>query len=112
MWSFRCVCGISGFAMTAPTDSTDPDVVWVRLPRADWRQIVSDIENMCGTSASEIEILQSAAVSEDPAAAERARIADAIEALPHEDQSDCCHGRVLDLLRAGLVEHPVEDGTE
>jgi hypothetical protein len=32
--------------------------VTIRLPLADWLQIVSDIESMCGTSADEIEILQ------------------------------------------------------
>jgi len=36
---------------------TEPMVI-VRLPLASWNQIVSDIENMCGTSAENIEILQ------------------------------------------------------
>jgi hypothetical protein len=33
-------------------------MVTIRLPLANWNQIVSDIENMCGTSAENIEILQ------------------------------------------------------
>lgn len=33
-------------------------MVTVRLPLSSWNQIVSDIENMCGTSAENIEILQ------------------------------------------------------
>jgi hypothetical protein len=32
--------------------------VTIRMPLGDWNQIVSDIENMCGTSAENIEILQ------------------------------------------------------
>lgn len=41
--------------------------VTIRLPMADWDQIVSDIENMCGTGADQIEILSSVEVIEvDP----------------------------------------------
>lgn len=40
-------------------------MVTVRLPRSHWSQIVSDIENMCGTDSSEIEILSQAQVVED-----------------------------------------------
>jgi hypothetical protein len=36
----------------------DSELITVVIPRADWNQIVSDIENMCGCSESEIEILQ------------------------------------------------------
>lgn len=34
--------------------------ILMTIPREDWRQIVSDVENMCGKPADEIEILQSA----------------------------------------------------
>lgn len=37
-------------------------MVTVRLPLASWNQIVDDIENMCGTSAENIEILQDAEI--------------------------------------------------
>lgn len=37
-------------------------MVTVRLPLSSWNQIVSDIENMCGTSAEHIEILQEAEI--------------------------------------------------
>lgn len=33
-------------------------LITIRLPESHWRQIVSDIENMCGTSEEDIEILQ------------------------------------------------------
>lgn len=45
------------------TDSGE-DLVTVRLPRAHWQQIVDDIENMCGTSAEDIEILSSVEILE------------------------------------------------
>lgn len=50
-----------------PTPVTSEEVmseamVTVRLPLGDWNQIVSDIENMCGTSAENIEILQQAEI--------------------------------------------------
>lgn len=35
----------------------DDSLVTIRLPLSNWRQIVSDIENMCGLMADEIEIL-------------------------------------------------------
>ena len=41
------------------------DFITVRIPRDHWDQIVSDIENMCGTHAEAIEILQDAYVVED-----------------------------------------------
>lgn len=41
-------------------------MVRVTLPRSHWVQIVDDVENMCGTSAEEIEILASAEVEELP----------------------------------------------
>ena len=45
-----------------------PDrIVTVSLPMSHWQQIVSDIENMCGVGAYDIEIL-SQAVLTDPAA--------------------------------------------
>jgi hypothetical protein len=37
-------------------------MVTVRLPLSHWNQIVSDLENMCGTSAEDIEILQQAEI--------------------------------------------------
>jgi hypothetical protein len=40
----------------------NPDILTIRIPRADWVQIVSDIENMCGCGRDEIEILQSVEV--------------------------------------------------
>jgi hypothetical protein len=46
---------------------SDEQMVTVRLPRSHWRQIESDIENMCGTDSSEIEILSQAQVTEDSA---------------------------------------------
>jgi hypothetical protein len=33
--------------------------ILIEIDKADWQQIVSDIENMCGVSRDEIEILQS-----------------------------------------------------
>lgn len=39
--------------------------ITVRIPRDSWDQIVSDIENMCGTNKEDIEILQDAYVVED-----------------------------------------------
>lgn len=39
--------------------------ITIRLPKGDWQQIVSDIENMCGVDASDIEILQSVVIVED-----------------------------------------------
>jgi hypothetical protein len=42
-------------------------MVTVRLPRSHWSQIESDIENMCGTDSSEIEVLSQAQVVEDDA---------------------------------------------
>ena len=39
-------------------------MVTVRLPLSHWNQIVSDIENMCGTSSEHIEILQDVTVQE------------------------------------------------
>ena len=36
----------------------DSELITIVIPRADWQQIVSDIENMCGCSEDEIEILQ------------------------------------------------------
>lgn len=46
--------------------SADPDrLVTVTLPLSHWQQIVSDIENMCGTGDhSEIEILSQFVVTE------------------------------------------------
>lgn len=41
------------------------EFITVRIPRDSWDQIVSDIENMCGTSKEDIEILQDAYVVED-----------------------------------------------
>jgi hypothetical protein len=41
------------------------DRIIVSIPRQDWNQIVSDIENMCGVSKDEIEILQSVEVLDD-----------------------------------------------
>lgn len=38
--------------------------VTITLPLAHWRQIVSDIENMCGVGADEIEILSGAVLEE------------------------------------------------
>jgi hypothetical protein len=41
-------------------------MVTVRLPKSHWNQIVSDIEDMCGTGDhSEIEILSQIEVEED-----------------------------------------------
>ena len=40
------------------------EYVTIRLPRGDWRQIVRDIEDMCGCSRDEIEILQDVEVIE------------------------------------------------
>jgi hypothetical protein len=37
-------------------------MVTVRMPLSHWNQIVSDIENMCGESAENIEILQQAEI--------------------------------------------------
>ena len=37
----------------------------IKIDKGDWDQIVSDIENMCGTSEDEIEILQSYEVLEE-----------------------------------------------
>lgn len=37
-------------------------MVTIQLPMASWKQIVSDIENMCGTQAENIEILQDAEI--------------------------------------------------
>lgn len=34
------------------------DMITVRLPRSHWRQIVDDVENMCGLPARDIEILR------------------------------------------------------
>lgn len=49
-----------------PNDRADvPDpVVTIRLPQAHWRQIVSDIQGMCGCGRGEIEILSSVEVLE------------------------------------------------
>jgi hypothetical protein len=57
--------------MTQPTrgpSTADPDrLVTVTMPLSHWRQIVSDIENMCGTGDhSEIEILSQFEVSDPP----------------------------------------------
>lgn len=41
------------------------EFITVRIPRDHWDQIVSDIENMCGTHKDDIEILQDAYVVED-----------------------------------------------
>jgi hypothetical protein len=43
------------------------EILTIRIPRADWAQIVSDIENMCGCGRDQIEILQSAQIVEEPA---------------------------------------------
>lgn len=37
--------------------SPEEDLITIRMPRSHWAQIVGDIENMCGTSSDEIEIL-------------------------------------------------------
>jgi hypothetical protein len=48
------------------TDVEEPEMVTVRLPKAHWNQIVSDIEDMLGTGDhSEIEILSQIEVEED-----------------------------------------------
>jgi hypothetical protein len=39
--------------------------VTITLPRSHWRQIVGDIENMCGAPAHEIEILSKVSVLHD-----------------------------------------------
>lgn len=36
---------------------SEPNIT-IRLPESSWRQIVSDIEDMCGADAEDIEILQ------------------------------------------------------
>lgn len=46
----------------------NPELVTIRLPKSHWQQIVDDIENMCGTTAANIEILQH--VHTEPEAAE------------------------------------------
>lgn len=38
--------------------------ITIRLPKSHWRQIVSDLENMCGCGEDEIEILQDVEVIE------------------------------------------------
>jgi hypothetical protein len=43
------------------------EFITVRIPRDHWDQIVSDIENMCGTHKDDIEILADAYVVEDAA---------------------------------------------
>lgn len=54
------------------------EFITVRIPRDCWDQLVSDYENMCGTSADEIEILRDAYVVEDTIEeAERAHNEDA-----------------------------------
>jgi hypothetical protein len=35
----------------------NPEYITIRLPKSHWLQIVDDLENMCGTTASNIEIL-------------------------------------------------------
>lgn len=39
-------------------------MITITLPEANWRLIVSDIEDMCGCGADEIEILQNVTVRE------------------------------------------------
>lgn len=41
------------------------ELITIRLPLAHWHQIVDDIENMCGTSSEDIEILQEVEVLDD-----------------------------------------------
>jgi hypothetical protein len=41
------------------------EFITVRIPRDCWNQLIDDYENMCGTSAKHIEILQDAFVVED-----------------------------------------------
>lgn len=43
------------------------DIQWVnvRIPKSHWSQIVSDLEDMCGCSQDEIEILAEAVVTDD-----------------------------------------------
>lgn len=43
---------------------SEEQMITIRLPKADWYQIVSDIENMCGTGYENIEILSSVEVVE------------------------------------------------
>lgn len=38
--------------------------ITIRLPRSHWSQIVSDLENMCGTGEEDIEILQQVEILE------------------------------------------------
>lgn len=40
------------------------DLITIVIPRGDWNQIVSDIENMCGCGSEDIEILQSAVIQD------------------------------------------------
>jgi hypothetical protein len=45
---------------------TDPDrLVTVTLPLSHWQQIVSDIEDMCGSHRNDIEILSSAVLVDE-----------------------------------------------
>lgn len=44
--------------------ANDEDLITIRLPRSHWSQIVDDIENMCGMSEDEIEILRSVEILE------------------------------------------------
>ena len=42
----------------------DPSII-LRLPRSHWRQIVSDLEQICGCAEEEIEILQEVEILAD-----------------------------------------------
>jgi hypothetical protein len=44
--------------MRETLDLADGHLVILRMPAAHWNQIVSDIENMCGMSARDIETLR------------------------------------------------------
>jgi hypothetical protein len=39
------------------TTSTNPEYTTIRLPKSHWRQIVDNIEEMCGVGRENIEIL-------------------------------------------------------
>jgi hypothetical protein len=41
------------------------EYVYIRIPREDWKQIVDDLENMCGVPAREIDILKNAKILDD-----------------------------------------------
>jgi hypothetical protein len=40
-------------------------LITIRLPKENWDQIVSDIENMCGCNSDDIEILQGIEILND-----------------------------------------------